>query len=71
MSILTRYVLKEMTGPTALGFLFYTMIILMQRLFDMAGMIIRGSLSGSAVGKLLLGQAMLLSPRLEMVPALL
>ena len=54
MSILTRYVLKEMIGPTFLGFIFYTSIILMQRLFDMAGMIIRRSLSGSAVMKLLL-----------------
>lgn len=54
MSILTRYVFKEMVGPTALGFTFYTSIILMQRLFDMAGLIIRRSLSGAAVGKLLL-----------------
>ncbi|HEX8169514.1 MAG TPA: LPS export ABC transporter permease LptG [Thermoanaerobaculia bacterium] len=54
MRILTRYILKEMFGPTALGFAFYTSIILMQKLFDMAGMIIRRSLSGAAVGKLLL-----------------
>jgi LPS export ABC transporter permease LptG len=54
MSTLTRYVLKEMIGPTALGFTFYTSIIIMQRLFDMAGLIIRRSLSGAAVGKLLL-----------------
>ena len=54
MSILTRYIFKEMVGPTALGFAFYTSIILMQRLFDMAGLIIRRSLSGAAVGKLLL-----------------
>ena len=54
MNILTRYILKEMIGPTFLGFLFYTSIILMQRLFDMAGMIIRRSLSAGAVGKLLL-----------------
>src|SRR5215212_10719806 len=54
MSIITRYVFKEMVGPTFLGFTFYTSIILMQRLFDMAGLIIRRSLSGAAVGKLLL-----------------
>lgn len=54
MRILTRYVLKEMVGPTVLGFIFYTALILMRNLFDMAGLIIRGSLSGSAVGKLLL-----------------
>lgn len=54
MSILTRYVFKEMVGPTFLGFTFYTSIILMQRLFDLAGLIIRRSLSGAAVGKLLL-----------------
>src|SRR5712691_8479744 len=54
MKILTRYILREMVGPTALGFLFYTSIILMQKLFDLAGMIIRRSLSAVVVGKLLL-----------------
>ena len=54
MTILTRYIFKEMVGPTLLGFLFYTSIILMQRLFDMAAMIIRRSLSAEAVGRLLL-----------------
>jgi LPS export ABC transporter permease LptG len=54
MKILTRYVLKEMIGPTVLGFAFYTSIILMQKLFDMAGLIIKRSLAASAVGKLLL-----------------
>jgi len=54
MRILTRYIFKEMVGPTVLGFAFYTSIILMQRLFDLAGMIIRRSLSPAAVGKLLL-----------------
>lgn len=54
MKILTRYILKEMIGPTLLGFAFYTSIILMQKLFDMAGMIIRRSLSAEAVAKLLL-----------------
>jgi LPS export ABC transporter permease LptG len=54
MSLLTRYVLKEMIGPTTLGFAFYTSIILMQKMFDMAGLIIKRSLSAAAVGKLLL-----------------
>ena len=54
MKIITRYIFKEMIGPTVLGFAFYTSIILMQKLFDMAGMIIRRSLSAAAVGKLLL-----------------
>lgn len=54
MSILTRYVFKEMFGPTVLGFAFYTSLILMRLLFDLAGFIIRRSVSGSAVGKLLL-----------------
>src|SRR4029079_1695787 len=54
MSILTRYILKELVTPTFLGLLFYTSIILMQRLFDMAAMIIRRSLDASVVGKLLL-----------------
>ena len=54
MKILTRYILKEMLGPTVLGFAFYTSLILMQQLFDMAGMIIKRSLSAATVGKLLL-----------------
>lgn len=54
MSILTRYIFKEMLAPTFLGLLFYTAIILMQNLFDMAGLIIRQSLPGAAVGRLLL-----------------
>jgi LPS export ABC transporter permease LptG/LPS export ABC transporter permease LptF len=54
MKILTRYIFKEMLGPTALGFSFYTFIILMRQLFDFAGMIIKRSLPISTVGKLLL-----------------
>ncbi|HYI09659.1 MAG TPA: LPS export ABC transporter permease LptG [Thermoanaerobaculia bacterium] len=54
MSILTRYIFKEMVAPTFLGLLFYTTLILMQNLFDMAGLIIRQSLPGAAVGRLLL-----------------
>jgi len=54
MRILSRYIFKEMLTPTFLGFTFYTSIILMQRLFDMAALIIRRSLPAGAVGKLLL-----------------
>jgi LPS export ABC transporter permease LptG len=54
MKIFSRYVLKEMIGPTVLGFLFYTSIILMRQLFDLAGLIIKRSLSGAVIGKLLL-----------------
>jgi LPS export ABC transporter permease LptG len=54
VSILSRYIFKEMIGPTFLGLIFYTAIIMMQRLFDLAGLIIRGSLPAPAVGKLLL-----------------
>jgi LPS export ABC transporter permease LptG len=54
MSTLTRYILKEMIGPTTLGLIFYTSIILMQKLFDMAGMIISRSLTIGTVAKLLL-----------------
>src|SRR6266481_4707551 len=54
MKILTRYILKEMVGPTFLGFVFYTSIILMRQLFDFAGMIIKRSLPAPMVGKLLL-----------------
>ncbi|HXG59397.1 MAG TPA: LPS export ABC transporter permease LptG [Thermoanaerobaculia bacterium] len=53
MNTLTRYVLKEMLGPTLLGFAFYTSIILMRQLFDWAGMIIRQSLAAATVVKLL------------------
>jgi LPS export ABC transporter permease LptG len=53
MKILTRYILKEMVGPTALGFGFYTFIILMRQLFDFAGMIIKRSLPASTVLQLL------------------
>ncbi|HEU4520470.1 MAG TPA: LptF/LptG family permease, partial [Thermoanaerobaculia bacterium] len=53
MRTLTRYILREMIGPTLLGFLFYTSIILMQKLFDMAGMIIQRSLTIEDVFKLL------------------
>lgn len=53
MKILTRYILKEMLGPTLLGFSFYTFIILMRQLFDFAGMIIRRSLPSSTVVELL------------------
>jgi LPS export ABC transporter permease LptG len=53
MKILTRYILKEMLGPTLLGFGFYTFIILMRQLFDFAGMIIKRSLPASTVLQLL------------------
>jgi len=53
MKILTRYIFKEMLGPTVLGFTFYTSIILMRQLFDFAEMIIKRSLPAATVGKLL------------------
>ncbi len=53
MKILTRYILKEMVGPTVLGFIFYTSIILMRQLFFLAGLIIRRSLPVTTVFKLL------------------
>jgi len=53
MKILTRYVLKEMLGPTALGFGFYTFLILMKNLFDFAELIIKRSLPISTVLSLL------------------
>jgi LPS export ABC transporter permease LptG len=53
MKIFARYVLKEMIPPTLLGFIFYTSVILMRNLFELAGMIIKRSLSGAVVGKLL------------------
>ena len=53
MKIMTRYILKEMFGPTMLGLLFYTSIILMKQLFDLAGLIIRQSLTLGTVMHLL------------------
>jgi len=54
MKILTRYTIRELLGPTVLGFLFYTFIILMRQLFDLAGMIITRSLPVSTILELLL-----------------
>jgi LPS export ABC transporter permease LptG len=54
MKILTRYILKEMIGPTLLGFAFYTSIILMRTVFDLAATIIKQALPASVVGRLLL-----------------
>src|SRR5687767_11569722 len=53
MRILTRYILREMVGPTLQGFAFYTFIILMRQLFELAEMIIKRSLGFGAVVKLL------------------
>jgi LPS export ABC transporter permease LptG len=53
MRLLTRYILKEMTTPTLLGLIFYTSIILMKTMFDLAGLIIRQSLPAATVGRLL------------------
>ena len=54
MKILTRYILKEMITPTLLGLAFYTSIIVMRQLFELAGLMIRGSLTGGQVGQLML-----------------
>jgi LPS export ABC transporter permease LptG len=54
MGTLTRYILKEMIGPTFLGFLFYTSIVVMQQIFQLAGTIIKRSLSAEVFGQLLL-----------------
>jgi LPS export ABC transporter permease LptF/LPS export ABC transporter permease LptG len=53
MRILSRYILKELVGPTMIGFAFYTFIILMNQLFRLAEMIITRSLPLSDVLKLL------------------
>ena len=53
MNILTRYILRELIGPTVLGFSFYTFIILMRQLFELAEMIIKRSLPFAIVLKLL------------------
>ncbi|HEV8582053.1 MAG TPA: LPS export ABC transporter permease LptG [Thermoanaerobaculia bacterium] len=53
-SRLDRYILTEILGPLALGFLVYTFILLIRFLFQSAEMIIRRGLPVSIVGKLLL-----------------
>ena len=53
MKILTRYIFKEMFVPTALGFIFYTFLILTKQLFEFAGMVIKRSLPTSTVFTLL------------------
>jgi len=51
---LDRYILAEILGPLALGFLVYTFLLLLQFLFQSAEMIIRRGLPVSIVGRLLL-----------------
>jgi LPS export ABC transporter permease LptG/LPS export ABC transporter permease LptF len=51
---LDRYILKEIIGPLALGFLVYTFILLLQFLFTSAEMIIRRGLPAPIVGQLVL-----------------
>ena len=50
---LDRYLIHEILGPLALGFLVYTFILLFQFLFKSAEMIIRRGLLVSVVGQLL------------------
>ncbi len=54
MRRLDRYVISEILGPTTLGFLVYTSILLIQFLFRSADMIIRRGLPASDVGQLVL-----------------
>ncbi len=51
---LDRYIVAEITGPLALGFLVYTFILLLRFLFQSAEMIIRRGLPVELVGELLL-----------------
>lgn len=52
--LLDRYLIREISGPLALGFLVYTFILLLDALFDVADMIIRRGLPVSAVAEILL-----------------
>ncbi len=54
LRILDRYMLREVLGPLALGFLVYTSILLLRFLFRAAEMIIRRGLSTSVIGEMLL-----------------
>lgn len=49
---LDRYVVAEVSGPLALGFLVYTFILLLQLLFKLAELIIRRGLDAEVVGRL-------------------
>lgn len=50
MRRLTRYVIGEITGPLAIGFLIYTSILLIQLLFQSAEMIIQKAVPPAQVG---------------------
>lgn len=54
MRRLDRYVLSETLGPLGLGLLVYTFILLVQRFFSLAEMIIRRGVPALTVGQLLL-----------------
>ncbi len=54
MRRLDRYVIAEILGPLAIGFLAYTFILIMQFLFRSAEMIIRRGVPAEQVGQLLL-----------------
>ncbi|MFW6012160.1 MAG: LPS export ABC transporter permease LptF [bacterium] len=54
MRLLDRYLIREISGPLALGFLVYTFILLLDALFDVADMIIRRGLPVSTVAEILL-----------------
>ncbi len=54
MRRLDKYIIKETLGPVALGFLTYTMLLLVQFLFRSAEMIIRRGVPAETVGKLVL-----------------
>ena len=54
MRRLDRYILAEIIGPLALGFLVYTVILLLQALFKSAELIIRSGVDLSTVSQLLM-----------------
>lgn len=54
MRRLDRYLLSEILGPLGLGLLVYTFILLVQRFFSLAEMIIRRGVPAATVGRLLL-----------------
>lgn len=54
MRRLDRYLLSEILGPLGLGLLVYTFILLVQRFFSLAEMIIRRGVPAATVGQLLL-----------------
>jgi lipopolysaccharide export system permease protein len=54
MSILQRYVVRELLGPLGLGLFVFTFVFLIGRLFDLSELILTSGVSGFTAGELIL-----------------